>query len=354
MKANAETVKKRVAAVFFCLLAVYLLYHGIHALRKPADLVPATPETVYEKLTLDGAFYEEKTLVSAEQKGVAVLRFEAGEKVAKGAPLGDIYPEKEHKTVDRLNTLHHLIYKLEKDAHLVPRSDKTLLETYENALRPLREEQETLLSALGEPLETVYAPLSGYPYPANGRETELSPSLLDTLTAEALEKSLAAAPAVQETPTFALLTDHRRTYAAKVTKAEAAELTVGTSYPVASDRPLNLTLTEKRDGTGVLLIFTLDGGLQKYEGGAEALTLIRAEHRGLRIPEKALCHKEGRTYVFVFTDGVARRREVNVLAKEGNFFLVSEAYESPDGESLCRNDLVFASPKGLRDGKPID
>lgn len=397
VKSNRRSPLKALFITGLCLLfGIYLLYHGIRIFKEKAELLPAKIYTYHDNISTRGCLFEEELPLTAEKKGICLPCFAEGERLAAGEVLAMIYPEgceedvtallalREDKrllnkafltpsdTVESLQKTLDYAYSVFLETGVNPFSEeetrilelkKHLLQSgeanpREQALDALAERENALLAALGTPLETLTAPTAGYAYTECGGH---SAELLRELTAEGLQSLAEEASEDAHRPAFFLVTSALRTFACVLSKEDAAELTAGKVYPLHIEGnsikvPVKAILAERREQEdSVLLLFTFSTALRELWGGEMREAVIeRSAVDGYRVPKNALRKTEEGSFVFILYDGLARQREVSILTEFENFYLLSPDFESENNKTLRQNDLIFASEKGLYDGKPVE
>jgi len=75
------------------------------------------------------------------------------------------------------------------------------------------------------------------------------------------------------------------------------------------------------------------------------VSILEREMKGFKIPEKAVHMSQKGNFVFVAEDGMAKRKEVQILDQTFGYILVS---------GLNEGDMVIVSaPFGIRDGSKV-
>ena len=87
----------------------------------------------------------------------------------------------------------------------------------------------------------------------------------------------------------------------------------------------------------------------------QRMEAVRTTYSGYRIPAGEVRVIDGATYVYIYDEGSARLREVDIIWEENGYYLVSDSYESPsENPVLSLNDLIIVGEKDLYDGKIIN
>ena len=119
---------------------------------------------------------------------------------------------------------------------------------------------------------------------------------------------------------------------------------------VGTELPATITRLERTAQQSRLVTVLAQLGDDAPKTPPGALAEVRfdiALGSGLLVPSSALTAEGGRTFVFVASEGVARRREVNVVAESGNTAVIAEG-------ALQVGDLVIAPrPLDVRDGTQV-
>ena len=78
----------------------------------------------------------------------------------------------------------------------------------------------------------------------------------------------------------------------------------------------------------------------------------RGSYTGFRIPAEVVRADEGTTFVYIFYEGVAEKREVNILWEQNGYYIVSAEDTGPG--MLKLNDLIILNDTKLYENKFID
>ena len=78
----------------------------------------------------------------------------------------------------------------------------------------------------------------------------------------------------------------------------------------------------------------------------------RGSYTGFRIPAEVVRAENGKTFVYVFYEGVAEKREVSILWEQNGYYIVSSENTGPG--MLKLNDLIILNDTKLYENKFID
>lgn len=289
MKKALNIIFKAAPFVSLAVLAIYLTVHFIGLFDKTA-LVAVTRETLAETVDLDGFIFRDETVLTAGE--IKEIYYSDGEKIPVGAIVAN-------------------------DG------------------------------------EDVISECSGYFYTqVDGYETLFTSSAALALTVENYEKVTTANPfddsknAKPQAPgAFGkVATDFVWYFAAKTADAEKFE--AGKQYD-ATIGGVGVTLTlvkTSADGKSAVLIFECDEVPRgKFFKRATAATVTVAYHSGTAVPSEAIHDINKLKYIYIFDDGYARRRAVDLVFEKNGAAIIRR-------NDLGEGDLVIVG-KGLYDGK---
>ena len=130
--------------------------------------------------------------------------------------------------------------------------------------------------------------------------------------------------------TVGKIADSGRFYlAVPVTLAQAADYTVGESYRVAMTRGGACTMLLERisysdaDGDALLMLSAEEMPEGMDPARRQSVEISRKTVSGISVPETALCFEGDASYVYVIEGGVAARRSVEILCREGGCCIVA-------------------------------
>ena len=78
----------------------------------------------------------------------------------------------------------------------------------------------------------------------------------------------------------------------------------------------------------------------------------RGSYTGFRIPAEVVRAENGKTFVYIFHEGVAEKREVRILWEQNGYYIVSSENTGPG--MLKLNDLIILNDTKLYENKFID
>jgi hypothetical protein len=78
----------------------------------------------------------------------------------------------------------------------------------------------------------------------------------------------------------------------------------------------------------------------------------RGSYSGFRIPAEVVRAEDGKTFVYIFKEGVAAKREVRILWEQNGYYIVSSENTGPG--MLKLNDLIILNDTKLYENKFID
>jgi hypothetical protein len=266
MKNRKNLILKRLLPLALCLLAaIYLIYHLTSGLRSNAQFYAVRPYTANDSQVFTGYIFKEEILLTSSASGMRNYHYYDGEKVAANQIVADVYGSENQlisqkitdikKQIEILRasmslgklTLTEVNRKIElvsyeitqknaagdtaaenalKDELLILMAKKDLLSSgkddYNQEIASLENEKETLVAALGIPLESIVTPGSGYFYSeTDGYEEIFTAQTAQNLTIELYDQltDIKATPRTNVIGT--LVTNSQWYYATKVSENEA-------------------------------------------------------------------------------------------------------------------------------------
>ena len=79
----------------------------------------------------------------------------------------------------------------------------------------------------------------------------------------------------------------------------------------------------------------------------------RGIYEGFRIPTEVVRAENGKTFVYIFNEGTAKRRDVVILWEQNGYYIVSSNAET-GGAMLKLNDLIIMNDTDLYENKFIN
>ena len=404
MKSRKNLILKRLLPLALCLLAaVYLIYHLTSGLRSNAQFYAVRPYTADDSQIFTGYIFKEETLLTSSASGMRNYHYYDGEKVAANQVVVDVYGSENQiisqqiadikKQIEILRasmslgklTLTEVNRKIElvsyeitqknaagdtaaenalKDELLILMAKKDLLSSgkddYNPEIAALENEKETLVAALGIPLESVVTPGSGYFY----SETDGYEEIFTAQTAQNLTIALYDQLAnIQATPknnvVGTLVTNAQWYFATKVSENEAEGFLVGTTYECffpdnSHTEAIYMKLVSKETAASqTLLVFYSSSLPRSFDTTrTQRMQANRGSYTGFRIPSEVVRAENGTTFVYVFHEGVAEKRQVKILWEQNGYYIVSSDINDPGWLKL--NDLIILNDTKLYPNKFID
>ena len=233
---------------------------------------------------------------------------------------------------------------------------------YQQEIAVLESQKETLVASLGIPLESVSTTGSGYFYSeTDGYEEIFTAQVAQNLTIADYNRLTQTAPDKKSTVVGTLVTSSQWYFATVVTEIEAEGFLVGTSYEClfpdnSHTEAISMKLVSKETSASqTLLVFyssSLPRGFDTTR--TQRMQASRGSYPGFRIPAEVVRAENGTTFVYIFYDGVAERRQVNILWEQNGYFIISETFEGLSSRgNLALNDLVILDESDLYEGKFI-
>lgn len=235
-----------------------------------------------------------------------------------------------------------------------------------------RTQLDQLSASLNQVSQTIYAPAAGvFSGQVDGYESQLTPEMLGSISAQELARWLEAAPTPSEGAIGKLITGSTWYFAALLPGGEEPELVQGHTYSVSfsSDFYGSVEMTLERLVAGqeqTLAVFSARSALSDTTLlRIQTVDLITQTVEGIRIPRQALrvetesveqedgSVREENTYVVYAVVGrQAERKEVEMVYSGDTFYLVRPVDET-DTSRLRAGDEIVLNTTQIYDGKVV-
>ena len=404
MKISKNQVKKMLLPLSLCLIAaIYLIYHAARGLRTDAQFYAVRPYTASDSQVFTGYIFKDEMLLSSNVSGACNYNYYDGEKIAANRVIADIYGASNQSLSERIAetkkqieilrasmslgklTLSEVNRKIDlvsneitkknaagdiaaanalSDELLILMAKKDLLSSgkddYSPEIAVLETQKNNLVAALGVPLESVYTPKAGYFYSeTDGFEEIFTVSAAKNLTIADYDRLLTASPNKSPNVVGTLVTSSQWYFATKVPESEAEGFLVGNTYECffpdnSHTDAITMKLVEKETAASqTLLVFYASSLPRSFDTTrTQRMQATRGSYSGFRIPAEVVRAEEGKTFVYIFKEGVAAKREVRILWEQNGYYIVSSENTGPG--MLKLNDLIILNDTKLYENKFID
>ncbi|MBO5354768.1 MAG: hypothetical protein J6B09_01720 [Clostridia bacterium] len=226
----------------------------------------------------------------------------------------------------------------------------------EARIAALRAEIGELVRYVDQP-QAFSAKENGYyfSYQADGYEALFGTAAVEDLTPEGLERLLGS-KTVSDNAIGKLVSGGEYYLAVPTSLERAKSYTVDAVYRVRMARggeaQMRLSrIAASQNGEDALLIFYAE----KCPNGMDLcrrqpVEIERSTVEGLRVPAAALYNEGDEDAVYVATDGVAARRRVQVLCREGGSCIVAVSHEEG---YLREGEMIVITARSVYDGKEL-
>lgn len=398
---------KRILIIALCVLAViYAVYHIARGMRPDAEFFAVRPYTAKDSQVFTGYIFREETVLTSYSGGMCNYHYYDGEKVPANRSVADVYRygnetvssqiaeiKKQIEILRRSMSLGRLTkaeveqkielvsYEITKkqaagdtaaadalgDELLVLMAKKDLLiadkNNYDAEIALLENRKATLAASLGTPTESVLTQTSGYFYSeTDGYESVFTSDIIENLDIATFETLMHTTPQTQSNAVGTLVTSTEWYYAVRTTEKDAEGFLTGTVYDClfldnsyTETIPMKLITKETENGVSLLVFYSSSLPRDFDITRTQRIEAIRHAYDGYRIPSEIVRAENGITYVYVFDNGTAEKREVSILWEQNGYYIISKtvetASEMPD---LELNDLLIINDTELYEGKFID
>ena len=403
---NGKSIsKKKILTVSLCLLvAVYLIYHIACGLRPDAEFFAVRPYTAHDSQIFTGYIFREETVLTSQTSGSPNYYYYDGEKVPANRPVADIYAFENKEisskiadirkqieifrsamslgklTVSEVNQKIELVsYEIVQknasgdtaaanalsDKLLILMAKKELLvsgkNNYDAEIAELESQKDALVASLGTPSESILTSTSGYFYShTDGYEEIFTMGAAKLLTVENFDLLSMTTPTYKPNTVGTLVTSAQWYYAAKVPTENADGFLVGTIYDClfldngyTETIPMKLISKETQSGQTLLVYYSSSMPRDFDTTRVQRMQATRGTYEGFRIPTEVVRAENGKTFVYIFNEGTAKRREVVILWEQNGYYIVSANAET-GGIMLALNDLIIINDTKLYENKFIN
>ena len=405
MKNGNQKKSKKILTVSLCLLAaVYLIYHIVRGFIPEAEFFSVRPYTAYDSQIFTGYIFREETVLTSQTSGTYNYHYYEGEKVPANRSVADVYAFGNQTisqqiaeiktqieifrsamslgklTISEVNQKIELVsYEIiQKNASgdtaaanalsdelLVLMAKKDLLlsgkKNYDAEIFELENKKNTLISALGTPVESILTATSGYFYSeTDGYEEIFTTEAAKHLTIESFDLLSMTAPAEKANTVGTLITNAQWYYATKVPEENADGFLVGTVYDCSfldngytETIPLKLISKETQSAQTLLIFYSSTMPRDFDITRVQRMQATRGTYEGFLIPTEVVRAENGKTFVYIFKEGRATRKEVQILWEQNGYYIVSTNNEN-NPNMLALNDLIIINDTNLYESKFIN
>lgn len=226
-------------------------------------------------------------------------------------------------------------------------------------LDAMRAELDSLRSSSSSDTEFLKAGFSGVFSTAVDGYEHLSPMNLQNLTPQGVVELIGSRGEVPEGAYGKLVTEYEWYFAAVMSDADAANLTVGGYANLNFGRWYGgnvaarvVSVSDGYNGS-VAVVFRCDTALAETLSMREvSASVVFDEYNGIRVPAQAICtDDDGAEFVWVITAMQLERKDVSVIYRSGDFCVV-EREAAPN--ALREGNEIVVSGSDLYEGKLMD
>lgn len=388
-----------------CFLALTFVIHQLVSIfYKPISTQSATFYNATDGLEITGVIIRNETLIKSNKQGVLHFLVPDGNRVSKNGVIANIYNnENASITLNKIDSVKEKINDIEDilsqnnveaanfdvaNANVDNRLNSLILASsfgdfsgvsdgsarllnalnkrqailgdtsnFTSQLSALNTELSTLESSLSSPIGKIKSSQSGYFISkTDGYEkvfqtddlTSITPEFLDNIKKDHTDSNVIGK----------IVSDYEWYIAANIPLTDSLNYKVGDSLTIYTETVASpkLSVTVKninlsKDGTDAVIIFAcsdMNSELATMRIGA--MTVVKHEYSGLRIPKKALRVIESKPGVFVVSGMQVKFKQVEIVYTADDYILCKKG--DADG-SLRLYDQVVVKGKNLKDGKII-
>lgn len=411
MKKKSEQ-KKTALIIFVLFIAVIFFSINIININSKASVSTETVMTgsAEDKVSANGYIIRNEFIVNAPDTGVITFRYDEGKRVAKGSQIAAIYTGEVSDSVkNELSSLHERINELEGSsaekkllagdtvvgtAQVVNDVDAILKAVYKRdvsdvsqykdditrlirnsesdggtaltTLEQLQSRKNELESQISGNVTSVYAPISGVLCSdLDGCEEYFNIEKINDITPKYLkncpkrEDDTSDKETVKDTPCLKLINNYEWYFAANVDEKWLSDVKQGAEISIRftniSDEKLDgivYSISQPENGVATIIIQsnnTFSGMYTQRELTAE---IVRKTYRGFKVSKEAIhVSKDGEYFVYVNSEGIVKRREIDILYSDSYYAIVAE--NNKKSNYLLLYDEVIVSGNNIKEGASI-
>lgn len=393
-KRKSKKVSRKFVLITLLLIAAVLVALKIvtQSTVMSVDTQTVLSGTAEDKTDTNGYIIRGEYVVNAPQSGVISFRSDEGKRVSKGSTVAVIYSgEVSDEVKNELSGIHDRITemkgsaseknlyagdsinsnnRIESDIDAISdavyfRDTSQITQYKDDITRIIRkngdESTQSLttyeqLTARKTELESsisgssiaVYAPISGVlsshtdgyeEYFALESLGKITPTYLKNATKSSTENSDTV---TKDSPCFKIINNYEWFYTATVSEKWAEDLKVNQSvylrFPDISENKLSGTvysISEPENGNVAVVVRSTDLFNGMYNVRQTDGEIIRKTYKGFKVSKEAIhIDKDGNYYVFINREGVARKRDVDILYSDDSYAIIKE-------DNTAHNNLLL-------------
>ncbi len=353
-----------VGATACAVVVAFLIgYHLWMNVTSEIETVPAVPETFAITAEYDAWVFRNETVIPTTHTGIVVPAAKNGEKIGKSDIIASVYTSVPSERLSELSSIRSQIRLLESKKSAVISGDLGIgdimmsLSTSvkngtlssareisarltalvaaraagggnaETVIKSLEEKEAELVSSLGTPLGSVYAPISGWYYSTtDGFESVFTPEVAVGITPEKLDSLLESTP-VSENTAGKIVKAYTWYIAANMNTEDVGEYYEGMKtevmLPGVTD-PLKLQIESMANGSdGRTAVVFSCGTIPDNVEIDRHLTLefTLREVEGFGIPKDAVRIQDDQTGVFTYNGVMVKFRKINILEEFDDMYI---------------------------------
>lgn len=389
--------------VYFLALT-FIIHQLVSIFYKPISTQSATFYNATDGLEITGVIIRNETFIKSNKDGVLHFLVPDGSRVSKDGVIANIFNNEDASiTLNKIDSVKEKISDIEDilsknnvnaadfdvaNANVDNKLNSLILSSSFGNFSGITDESSQLLNALNK-RQAILGETTDFKYQLSILNAELS-NLEDSLSdpigkikssqsgyfiskTDGYENSLKIDDLTTITPQFLnnlkksatdsnvigkIVSDYEWYIAANVSLTNSLNYKIGDNLTIYTETVASpkLSVTVKninlsKDGTDAVIIFAcsdMNSELATMRTGA--MTVVKHEYSGLRIPKKALRFIDSKPGVFVVSGMQVKFKEVKIIYNADDF-VICEKNESSD--SLRLYDQVVVKGKNLKDGKII-
>lgn len=398
---------------FIAVLLVSAVFVGMYILtenaRSSVETETVLSGTAEDKISVNGYVIRGEYVINAPDSGIISFRSDEGKRVSKDSSVAVIFSGDVSDDVkNELSSIHERLKEIEgssaeknlyagdtvvgasqivndidaisdavykgdtssvpqyKDdiTRLIRKNDtetETALTTYEQ-LTMRKNELEVSISGNAT---VIYAPIAGVLCSrVDGYENYFSLDCLEKITPEYLDnvpsvEKKTTDTAEKDSPCMKIVNNYEWFFAAKVDEKWAEDLKTGQSVSIrftdVSDEKMDGTvysISEPEDGKVAVVVESSGMFNGMYNVRNANVEIIRKTYKGFKVSKEAVhIDKDGGYYVYVNSEGIVRRRDVEILYSDDSYAIIKE--DNFASNNLLLYDEVIVAGNNIKEGDSL-
>ena len=401
MTKNRQAVRMTIIIIVSLIAIVYISYHIFNSVKPPLSLTAARYDTFSKSESVNGYILKDDILITTPYSGQVEYLYKDGERVSKNSVVANVYTGATEEQLGFLLYLNDVIsilsecrinsnIALEEITDRISSLQKAVLnKTSEGYVGWVTENQaeierlQSIRKLLLEGETDFSGEISLYKVQRDNQRLSMGTvrqisveqpgyffshtdgyeGLLTTEKAESTPNEYSRNNAVEKAPVLnsigSLVTDISWYYDCLMDIDQSEKYIQGSSYDLTfdgKDKSQRMLLSKKsvdrQNGKAVLSFHSVVVNEEFNMDRKTGASIVTESATGLKVSMDDVYIVDGVSCVYIFNEGVASLREVNIIFEMGGYYLVDRK-TTGKFKVISLNDLVISNQKDLYDGKVV-